>query len=74
MLDAFEDFRLEPQQVLDLGDRVIGVVRMTGHGAGSGVPVSQVVFQVYTFRAGLVVKQEDFGTLDEALEAAGLRE
>jgi ketosteroid isomerase-like protein len=74
MLEAFEDFRLEPQEVLDLGDRTIGVVRMSGHGAGSGVPVSQVVFQAYSFRNGLVVKQEDFGTLDEALEAVGLRE
>jgi ketosteroid isomerase-like protein len=74
MLEAFADFSLQPQEVHDLGDRMIGVVRMSGHGSGSGVPVSQLVFQLYTFRDGLIVKQEDFGTLDEALEAAGLRE
>jgi hypothetical protein len=32
------------------------------------------MFQVYTLRRGLVVKQEDFADRGEALEAAGLRE
>jgi ketosteroid isomerase-like protein len=58
--------------LIDLGDRLIGVIRMSGHGTVSGVPVSQRVFSVYTFRRGLVVKQEDFGDRGEALEAAGL--
>ena len=74
VLEAFEDWTLEPEEFLDLGDRLIGVTRMSGHGTVSGVPVSQSVFSVYTFRRGLVVKQEDFGDLAEALKAAGLRE
>jgi ketosteroid isomerase-like protein len=74
VLEAFEDWTLEPQELIDLGQRLFGVVRMSGHGAVSGVPASQTVYSVYTFRRGLVVKQEDFGNRREALEAAGLRE
>jgi hypothetical protein len=36
--------------------------------------VSQAVFQVFTFRDGLVVRQEDFSDRSKALEAAGLSE
>ena len=74
MMDGFEDLTLHPEELLDLGDRLIAVVRLRGHGSGSGAPVNQLLFQVMTFRRGLVVKQEDCGTWEEALEAVGLRE
>ena len=74
LLEGFDDLTLEPQELLDLGDRLIGVIRMRGHGSGSGVPIDQPIFQVFTVRRGLVVKQEDFGEREEALEAVGLRE
>jgi SnoaL-like domain len=74
VLLSFEDWTLEPQELIDLGDRLFSVTRMSGHGAASGVPATQTVFQVMTFRRGLVVKQEDFGDRREALEAAGLSE
>jgi ketosteroid isomerase-like protein len=72
LLEAFEDLTWEPQEVIDLGDRLILVNRWSAHGAGSGVPVSQLMFHLYTFRRGLVVKQEDFADRGEALQAAGL--
>ena len=74
LLEAFEDLTWEPEELIDAGDRLIVVNRWSGHGAGSGVPVNQLMFQVYTLRRGLVVKQEDFADRGEALEAAGLRE
>jgi hypothetical protein len=37
-------------------------------------PVSMTFFQVFTFRAGLIVRQEDVQERAEALEAAGLSE
>ena len=45
-----------------------------GRGSGSGVGVSKPVFQLFTLRRGLVVRQEDFADRDQALEAAGLSE
>ena len=71
VLEAFEDWTLEPEELIDLGNRLIGVTRMSGHGAVSGVPVSQSVFSVYTFRRGLVLKQEDFGGCEEAPKPPG---
>jgi hypothetical protein len=38
------------------------------------VAVSEPVFQLFTFRRGLVVRQEDFLDRSEALAAAGARE
>ncbi len=73
MLDGFGDLTLEPEELIDLGDRMISVTRLNGHGSGSGVPFTQLLFQVFTFRRGLVIKQEDFADREEALEAAGAR-
>ena len=42
--------------------------------AGSGVAVSEPVFQVFTFRRGLVVSQQDFLDRSKALEAAASRD
>lgn len=74
MSDAFEDLRLEPKEILDLGDRFLLTVQATGHGSGSGVPVTLPLFQLFSIRRGLVVWQRDFGDLSEALQAAGLSE
>ena len=68
--DAFEDIRWNPEEILDFGDRILVTAQQTGHGSGSGVAVSQPVFQLFTLRAGLVLKQEDFLDRSEALEAA----
>jgi hypothetical protein len=74
MLDGFPDLTLEPEELVDLGDNLISVTRLRGHGSGSGVPIDQLLFQVFSFRRGLVVKQEDFAEREEALEAVGPRE
>jgi ketosteroid isomerase-like protein len=73
-LGAFEDLRFDPEEILDLGDKLLVTAHQRGHGLGSGVPVRQPVFQLFKFRRGLVVSQEDFLDRSEALEAAGLRE
>ncbi len=74
MLDAFEDARLDPEEMLDLGDRVLVTSTQSGHGAGSGVPHREPLFQLFTLRRGLVVRQDDFQDRAEALEAVGLSE
>ena len=72
-LDAFDDIRWDPEEILDLGDKLLVTAQQRGHGSGSGVAVSKPVFQLFKFRRGLVVRQEDFLDRSEALEAAGLR-
>jgi ketosteroid isomerase-like protein len=73
-LDAFEDIRWDPEEVLDFGDRLLVTAQQRGHGSGSGVAVSEPVFQLFTFRRGLVVRQEDFLDRSKALEAAEVRD
>jgi len=73
-LDAFEDIRYDPEEMLDFGDKVLVTAQQSGHGSGSGVAVERPVFQLFTFRRGLVISQEDFLIRSEALEAVGLRE
>jgi ketosteroid isomerase-like protein len=70
-LDAFGDIRWEPEEILDLGNKVLVTTQQGGHGSGSGVAVSEPVFQLFTFRRGLVIRQEDFLDRSRAFEAAG---
>jgi ketosteroid isomerase-like protein len=71
-LDAFDDLRFEPEEFVDLGDRLLVTAEVRGHGSGSGVAASERVFQLFELRRGLVVKQEDFVDQSKALEAAGI--
>jgi ketosteroid isomerase-like protein len=73
-LDAIGDIRWDPEEILDFGDQVLVTTRQSGHGSGSGVSVSEPVFQLFTLRRGLVVRQEDFLDRSKALEAVGLSE
>jgi ketosteroid isomerase-like protein len=73
-LDAFEDIRFEPEELFDMGDRVLIAAHLKGHGSGSGLAVSQPVFQLTKFRHGLAVWQEDFNDRARALEAATRRD
>jgi ketosteroid isomerase-like protein len=74
LLDAFEDVRLDPEELLDHGDRVLVTTKLSGHGTGSGVSISQPLFQLFTLRRGLPLRQDDFLDRAEALEAVGLSE
>jgi ketosteroid isomerase-like protein len=74
LLEACGDVRLDPKEVLDVGDPVLVTVQMSGHGTGSGVSVNQQLFQVMTFRRGVIVRQDDYQDRAQALEAAGLSE
>jgi ketosteroid isomerase-like protein len=74
MIDAFEDIHAEPEEVLDLGDQLLGTTHYRGHGTGSGVPVNIPTFQLFRLRRGLIVWQKDFSDRSEALEAAARRE
>jgi ketosteroid isomerase-like protein len=73
-LDAFQDLRFDPEEVVDLGDTFLVTAEQRAHVPGSGVTVGQPVFQLFKVRRGLVVWQHDFSDRSKALEAAGLSE
>ena len=71
--EVWEEFRMEPDEVVGAGDRVVAIGRWVGRGAGSGVMVEQPVADVFTLHDGRVVRTEiGFTDRAEALEAAGL--
>jgi len=73
--EIFDSWRIEDATYLDVGDdRVVQIQQVTGRGKGSGVPVSQRLGIVYTFRDGLIFRGRVFRTPQEALDAVGLPE
>jgi ketosteroid isomerase-like protein len=74
MIDSFEDFGAEPEELFDLGDVLLATVRYTGHGSGSGVPIDVSLAQLFRLRKGMIVWQQDFSDRSLAFEAAGLSE
>ena len=65
----------EPKEVIDAGDKVLALIRISGRGKASGVEVEAYTWNVLTFRDGKPVEQTYFGDdRAAALEAAGLLE
>ena len=66
------DVRLEPTELIDLGDRVVLLADMPMRAQASGIPFAQTYAGVSTLKHGRVIRQDDFLTHAEALEAVGL--
>jgi ketosteroid isomerase-like protein len=65
----------ESKEAFDAGDKVLGLVRVSGRGKASGVEVEAYVWTVTTFRDGMPVEWTYFGDdRAAALEALGLSE
>ena len=63
-----------PEEFIDLGSDVVVVLRVSGRGAQSGVPVTGQLATVWTIKDGRALRAKAFGSRAEALEAAGRRE
>jgi ketosteroid isomerase-like protein len=68
--EVWENYDQEVQEIVDLGENVVVVVRVVGRGGGSGVPVSQELSVVWTFQGNKAVRARSFTSRAEALEAA----
>ncbi len=72
-LSVWEDYRCEPIEIIDSGERVFAAVRGRGRGSRSGIETAEVFFQVWTFKDGKVARIENHREREDALVAAGLR-
>jgi uncharacterized protein len=70
----FEEWEVKLEEVIDAGDRVIGMSRQHGRGASSGAMAELELAQVSTLRDGQIVRIDNYLDRAKALEAAGLRE
>ena len=71
---VFEDFRLGPEELIDAGDSVVGMMRISGRGAASGVEAGNLYAAVCELRDGRMWRISDYPTRREAFDAAGLSE
>jgi ketosteroid isomerase-like protein len=67
------DVRLEPTELIDLGDRIVMLADMPMRAQASGIPLGETYACVSTLKDGRVIRQRDFLDHAEALEAVGLR-
>ncbi len=74
LFSSWEELTLRSEEVIDLGDRLFGASRITGHGRVSGIALDIRLFQVMTLRHGMILRQRDFVEREMALAAAVLRE
>ena len=72
---AWDDLAQEPLELIEAtDDRVLVLIRQSGRGRESGVPIVVHFFEVFTIRDGKARKIEYFRHRAGALEAAGLSE
>ena len=71
--DNFDDYTIVPDEIRDLGDRVLVLGEQTGRIKGSGVPIRQPIGIVFSnFGDGLIREARFFLTWKQALEAASV--
>ena len=66
-LESFEGFRVEPERIVTRGDELVVIVRQTGIGRSSGVPVETRLVHVWTVAEGKAVRWEAVADPDAAL-------
>jgi ketosteroid isomerase-like protein len=71
--EVFEKFELH-YELVDLGERVLAAGEIHVRARGSGIEMDIASGGVFEFRDGRIVRWEDFGSKDKALEAVGLAE
>ena len=72
-LHAFSDLRIEAEEIIDLDDdSVLVLSRHTAQGKLSGAPIDHQLGDLFTLRAGKVVRYDCYWDRAEAIKAAGL--
>jgi ketosteroid isomerase-like protein len=71
--DAWEDWEINVEELLEAGDKVVAILRRRGRAKSTGLPVDMDFGQVWTIRDGKQLRMQLYASPEEALEAAGLR-
>ena len=75
LFEQFESLRIDVEEVVDAGDRVVVVSTQHAIPKGGGRQEIHVhMAEVWTVRDGLLAERHSYSTKGEALEAEGLRE
>ena len=72
LMGQFERVRVELEEILDAGDRVVVVSTQHAVPKGGQQEIDVHIAEVWTIRDGLLAERHSYPTRAEALEAAGL--
>ena len=64
--NSWDDFRMEPEELIEEGDCVFAMARYRARGAGSGIEVDDVIAHLFRIRDGRVLGWWMFGDADKA--------
>jgi ketosteroid isomerase-like protein len=70
--ETWDDYSQEVEEIIELGDDIVVVLRISARGGGSGVPVAQELAVLWRFEDGKATEARSFTSREEALEAAGV--
>jgi ketosteroid isomerase-like protein len=71
-LEPFSEYYVKNLDYIEAGDCVVVPSQQWGVGGGSGARVEIELTFLYELRDGLITRVDQYDTLEEALEAAGL--
>lgn len=72
--ESFEDYRVEVDEAIGEGNRLVISIRNIGRWKGSSVPFEDRRYVALAFKDGKIWRAQVFAEMPEALEAAGLSE
>jgi ketosteroid isomerase-like protein len=71
LMDAWDEFRIEPEDFIERDDKVLALVRVRTHARASGIELDERWAHLWTTREGLAVRLEVFSDRRAALESFG---
>jgi ketosteroid isomerase-like protein len=75
--EPYSEYRVEADEILDAGDRVVAVERVAArglHGSDTDTWMQQWLSRLIQFKEGKIWRVKEYSTRAQALEAAGLKE
>jgi ketosteroid isomerase-like protein len=73
LLSTWDEYQVEPEEFLDLGDQVVVVLHIRAR-SGRGIDVEETWSGLYTLRDGKVIRFQGFTDRNGALAAADRQE
>jgi len=76
MSNLYSEYRVEADEVIDAGDRVVTVERVAGRGlkgSDAAIWVQEKLSRLISFKEGKVWRIKEYRSRDQVLDAAGLR-
>lgn len=70
LIEFIGGMRVEVDELLEIGDELVSVVRFTVTGAKSGIELDTPIVQVFTFESGRVRRCRVFTDREQAVRAA----